>query len=69
MSQLLEYVHNDEDTGEDGSEHTRQLKYILQSKIKQGPSQNKEDNVRLALDFKILSKMVLTRLVLESRLS
>ena len=69
MSQLLEDVHDDEDTGEDGSEQARQLKYILQSKMKQSPSHDKEDNVRLTLHFKILSKMILTRLVVEGRWS
>ena len=69
MSLLLEDVHDDDDTGEDGSEQAKQLKYILQSKMKQSPSHDKEYNVRLTLHFKILSKMVLTRLVVEGRLS
>ena len=69
MSLLLEDVHDDDDTGEDGSEQAKQLKYILQSKMKQSLSHDKEDNVRLTLHFKILSKMVLTRLVVEGRLS
>ena len=53
MSQLLEDVHDDEDTGEDGSEEARQLKYVIQSKMKQSPSQDKEDNVRLSVCLKL----------------